>query len=513
MRLAWPDGALRHRRLHDGEPRRWPTAARRVALDPVGGRRSSASSSATVVGLFIGAISSRSDGIYFLMITLAFGVLTVLFFGKVNAALRLRRRQQRRAARAHREPAAGAGIRLYYTRSVASVGVYLLIRYLVRTPFGLALQGIRDEPTRMRALGYNVALHRTARVRRRAPSSRRIGGILFVWWNAQISPGSIDLGADDRRPRHRGRRRPLPARGRLGRRVRLRRARQLRRAQRRTSSAQRFNTVIGAALPRYRPPLAGRPRGHLGRPRRALRSRQPARTVEAAARSRTVESTAMGRRTEAVTGANRGEPAASWRIGYRETPRRERREAMKSQHMAGTASAALAPARRSRARARGRRRRLRRRRRGGRAAAEPTGGAGRAGARGAASRREPPPRPARPTAEEGPDQDRHPLDLRGPVRGRSTRRRSPACSRAVHPARGDPGRPGRSERRRRALRGRPGIPSRSSTAAPTRRPTRRSRRPGASSSRRASRSSIGPLSGSEGIAVANYSKESRTSRS
>ena len=43
-------------------------------------------------------------------------------------------------------------------------GVYrtfLFIRYLVKTPFGLALQGIRDDPIRMRSLGYNVALHRT----------------------------------------------------------------------------------------------------------------------------------------------------------------------------------------------------------------------------------------------------------------------------------------------------------------------------------------------------------------
>ena len=39
---------------------------------------------ATVIGLFMGAISSRSAGIYFLMITLAFAVLTEGFFGKVT---------------------------------------------------------------------------------------------------------------------------------------------------------------------------------------------------------------------------------------------------------------------------------------------------------------------------------------------------------------------------------------------------------------------------------------------
>ena len=51
--------------------------------------------------------------------------------------------------------------RLYYIGLVLSVVLYIAIRYLVRTPFGLALQGIRDEPVRMRSLGYNVPLHRT----------------------------------------------------------------------------------------------------------------------------------------------------------------------------------------------------------------------------------------------------------------------------------------------------------------------------------------------------------------
>ena len=39
---------------------------------------------ATAVGLFLGAIASRSYGIYFLMITLAFGVLVYYFFAQVT---------------------------------------------------------------------------------------------------------------------------------------------------------------------------------------------------------------------------------------------------------------------------------------------------------------------------------------------------------------------------------------------------------------------------------------------
>ena len=46
------------------------------------------------------------------------------------------------------------------SRSFVAIAVYVVIRYVVRTPFGIALQGIRDEPVRMASLGYNVPVHR-----------------------------------------------------------------------------------------------------------------------------------------------------------------------------------------------------------------------------------------------------------------------------------------------------------------------------------------------------------------
>src|SRR5207245_11424421 len=47
---------------------------------------------------------------------------------------------------------------LYYAALICSAFVYLSIRYIQRTPFGIALQGIRDEPTRMRTLGFTLPL-------------------------------------------------------------------------------------------------------------------------------------------------------------------------------------------------------------------------------------------------------------------------------------------------------------------------------------------------------------------
>jgi branched-chain amino acid transport system permease protein len=84
--------------------------------------------------------------------------------------------------------------RLYYTALVAALLVYVLLRYLARTPFGLTLQGVRDDPVRMSSLGYNVNLHRTIAFAF-AAFIAAIGGILFVWWNGHVDPASIDLGA------------------------------------------------------------------------------------------------------------------------------------------------------------------------------------------------------------------------------------------------------------------------------------------------------------------------------
>ena len=67
-----------------------------------------------------------------------------------------------------------------------------MVRYVVRTPFGIALQGVRDEPVRMRALGFNIGLHRTLAFGL-AAFIAAIAGIFSVWYNTQISPASIDL--------------------------------------------------------------------------------------------------------------------------------------------------------------------------------------------------------------------------------------------------------------------------------------------------------------------------------
>ena len=148
---------------------------------------------ATIIGLILGAVASRSFGIYFLMLTLVYGVIANLFFGSVTQFGGF-------------SPIAGIARytpgfigdmvndrqRLYYIALIVAVVSYLLIRYLVRTPFGISFQGIRDDPLRMASLGYNVALHRTLAFGF-AAFIASLAGVLYVWWTGQIAPGDIGL--------------------------------------------------------------------------------------------------------------------------------------------------------------------------------------------------------------------------------------------------------------------------------------------------------------------------------
>jgi branched-chain amino acid transport system permease protein len=150
---------------------------------------------ATAIGLLFGALASRSTGIYFLMITLTYAVIANLFFGQVatfsgfGGISNIDSHTPGLIGNPDAHPN-----RLYYTALIVAVAVYLLMRYLVRTPFGLSLQGVRDDPTRMRALGYAVALHRTLAFAF-AAFIASVAGVLFVWWNGHIDPATIDISA------------------------------------------------------------------------------------------------------------------------------------------------------------------------------------------------------------------------------------------------------------------------------------------------------------------------------
>lgn len=144
----------------------------------------------TLFAFLVGLVSVRTQGIYFLMITLAIAMLCYFYA-----------EQDRNFTNGHSgiygvQPPGGAlsaHPAIYYYMALATAAlVYAGLRYVVRSPFGLALQGVRDNPRRMRSLGFYVEAHRVAAFTL-GGFVAGIGGVLGVWYNGAISPGSIDL--------------------------------------------------------------------------------------------------------------------------------------------------------------------------------------------------------------------------------------------------------------------------------------------------------------------------------
>ena len=145
----------------------------------------------TVVGLGFGWIAARSEGIYFLMITLAFSVLVYYFFSQVTGLSGFGGINSVDLPSVVGSPEQDPLPR-YFLTLVVAVLVFLGLGALSRTAFGLGMQGVRDEPARMRALGFDVTLHRTLAFGV-AAFVAGIAGVLSVFYNTRITPGSINL--------------------------------------------------------------------------------------------------------------------------------------------------------------------------------------------------------------------------------------------------------------------------------------------------------------------------------
>jgi branched-chain amino acid transport system permease protein len=148
---------------------------------------------ATLFGTLSGALSVRTEGIYTIMITLAiasaFYYLTLqnytIFngFSGFNGIV---------------PPVFlgvdwGQNLPFYYLTLVCATLAYGAVIYVSRAPFGLALQGTRDNPRRMAALGFDVAAHRIAAYAF-ASLIAACAGVLLVWYQRQISPGTAGVG-------------------------------------------------------------------------------------------------------------------------------------------------------------------------------------------------------------------------------------------------------------------------------------------------------------------------------
>jgi branched-chain amino acid transport system permease protein len=148
---------------------------------------------AVLCSTLIGWLSVRTDGIYTIMITLAIGVafyyLVLQNYSVFNGFQGFQKVYPPKVLGVNwQEP-----LPFYFLSLFCAMAGYFFIQWLVRTPFGIALQGTRDNARRMNSLGFNVTAHRVAAY---AVSGllAGVGGVLLVWYNGLISPGSVGTG-------------------------------------------------------------------------------------------------------------------------------------------------------------------------------------------------------------------------------------------------------------------------------------------------------------------------------
>ena len=157
---------------------------------------------ATLAGAFIGWLSVRTEGIYTIMITLAVGVafyyLCLQNYSVFNGFQGFQQVHPPKLFGVNwRDP-----LPFYHLVLFWSLAGYFFVKYLLRAPFGIALQGIRDNARRMNALGFHVAAHRVAAYAV-AGFIAAVGGVLLVWYNGLIPPlGGHQLA--DQHSDHRG---------------------------------------------------------------------------------------------------------------------------------------------------------------------------------------------------------------------------------------------------------------------------------------------------------------------
>ena len=111
--------------------------------------------------LFVGALSLRTKGVYFIMVTLAFAQMAYFVFHDTRIA------GGSDGLFLYVKPALGTlnladGRTMYCAVMLALIGSYALLALLMRSRFGHALAGIRVNEQRMRAAGYPTYWYKLA---------------------------------------------------------------------------------------------------------------------------------------------------------------------------------------------------------------------------------------------------------------------------------------------------------------------------------------------------------------
>jgi len=156
-----------------------------------------AASSGIAAGLLIsaafGVLVSHVRDVYFLMITLALGMVTrgisyrwIPVTGGDNGISGIPRPQSVLGM------AVGGTSQFYYATLIVAAMSAAAMALVVSSPFGFTLRGIRENESRMRSLGYNTWLHCYLSYVISGVFAG-IAGVLWAFYNGFVSPTYLDL--------------------------------------------------------------------------------------------------------------------------------------------------------------------------------------------------------------------------------------------------------------------------------------------------------------------------------
>jgi branched-chain amino acid transport system permease protein len=148
---------------------------------------------AAAVAALFGLFALRATSVYFLMITLALGMVV---WGLAQRWVSLT--QGDNGISSVPRPRLGlawsptGGLGFYYFALAGFVLAWAALALVVRSPFGKTLAGIRESETRMRTLGYHVWLHKYVGFVI-AGAAAGFGGVLWAYYNGIVSPSDLEL--------------------------------------------------------------------------------------------------------------------------------------------------------------------------------------------------------------------------------------------------------------------------------------------------------------------------------
>ena len=142
----------------------------------------------TLMAAGFGLIALRATGLGFLMLTLA---LSQVLWGTALHWVSMTDGDNGLRGLTRPFGADDATSFYYFAFAVTAFSIWMMARF-VSSPFGAALQGTRDQPRRMSALGHNVWLIRWITFVY-AGLWGGVSGLLFVYYHKYIHPVSLSL--------------------------------------------------------------------------------------------------------------------------------------------------------------------------------------------------------------------------------------------------------------------------------------------------------------------------------